>query len=51
MRALLVIFFINLWDAISCRCAINANILFFRREVLVQFPLGYFVVATLLKMH
>lgn len=30
MRALLDIFFVNLWGAISCVCAISANIHFFR---------------------
>lgn len=51
MRALLVIFFVNLQGAISCGCALSANTLFFKRDFLVQFPLGYFVVGALLKMH
>lgn len=45
MRALLAIFFVYL------RRAISANTHFFRRELVVQFPLGCFVVAALFKMH
>lgn len=51
MRALPIIFFINLRVAVSCGFAISANILFFRREFVVHFPVGYFVVAALFKMQ